>query len=125
VPCLVGKSPEGSRQPGGEIRTPLRVSHAPRLGAHKPSYLRFLLTFGDRWCPLLSAVCPSAATQHGPTAFRSRLVADACGALVLRDQGPDRLAGYGNAKHGVDRPSRWCHVPVTDEVEDGRLPAAA
>jgi hypothetical protein len=31
-----------------------------RLGAHKPSYLRFLLTFGDRWCPLLSAVRPSA-----------------------------------------------------------------
>ena len=34
-------------------------------------------------------------------------------------------AVHGNAKHSVDQPSRWCHVPVTDDVKDGRLRAAA
>jgi hypothetical protein len=34
--------------------------------------------------------------------FRSRSVADAFGAPVLRDQGPDRPAGHGKADQGLD-----------------------
>jgi hypothetical protein len=34
--------------------------------------------------------------QCGPGLIRSRLVADAFGAPVLRDRGPDRPAGHGN-----------------------------
>jgi hypothetical protein len=33
--------------------------------------------------------------------FQSRLVADACGAPVLRDQGPDRPAGHGKAERSL------------------------
>jgi hypothetical protein len=36
--------------------------------------------------------------------FRSRLVADASGAPVLRDQGSDRPAGHGKADHSGDAP---------------------
>jgi hypothetical protein len=34
--------------------------------------------------------------------FRFRPVADACGAPVLRDQGPDRPAGHGKADMSLD-----------------------
>jgi hypothetical protein len=61
----------------------------PRSGGTRPSDLRNRRTFGDRSCPLLSAVYRSAAdlarTDEG---LRSRPVADAFGALVLHDQGP-------------------------------------
>ena len=46
-------------------------------------------------------------------------------ACVVPLADPDQLAVHGSANHRVDQPSRWCHVPVTDDVEDGRLPAAA
>jgi hypothetical protein len=40
-------------------------------------------------------------------------------------QWPDQPAVHGNANHSVDQPSRWCHVPVTNDVKDRRLRAAA
>jgi hypothetical protein len=39
--------------------------------------------------------------QTGRHAFRSRPVADASGAPVLRDQGPDRPAGHSKADQSV------------------------
>jgi hypothetical protein len=41
-------------------------------------------------------------TQHR-LGFRSCPVADACGAPVLRDQGPDRPAGHGKADASLDQ----------------------
>jgi hypothetical protein len=43
--------------------------------------------------------------QCGPGLVRSRLVADAFGAPVLRDQGPDRPAGHGKADARLDQPT--------------------
>jgi hypothetical protein len=49
----------------------------------------------------MTVVVRVAQVACGPSAarwgFRSRLVADAFGAPVLRDQGPDRPAGHGKA----------------------------
>jgi hypothetical protein len=64
-----------------------RLRH-PRSEGCRSSDLRFRLTFGDRSCPLLSAVHPSAADPaRTEERFRPRRVADAFGAPVLRDQG--------------------------------------
>jgi hypothetical protein len=72
-----------------------------RSGGCRPSNLRFRRTFGDRSCPPLSTVCRSAADPARTKA--ARLVADACGARVLRDQGPDGPAGNGK----VDLPATY------------------
>jgi hypothetical protein len=68
------------------------------------SDLRLQHACGVRSCPLLSVVHRSAAdparTERG---FRSRPVADASGAPVLRDQRPDRPAEHGKADHSVGR----------------------
>jgi hypothetical protein len=59
----------------------------PRSGGHRSGHLRFL----RRPVSALACCCPRFTprmrTQHGPRG-RSRLVADASGAPVLRDQGP-------------------------------------
>ena len=52
------------------------------------SDLRFHLTFGDRWCPLLSVVHPSAADPARTDEIRFRLVSAASGASALRHRGP-------------------------------------
>jgi len=43
------------------------------------------------------------------------LVADISGALVLRDQGPDRPAGYGKADHSLQK-SDACTQDVLESV---------
>jgi hypothetical protein len=86
---LVGKSPEGSRQRGGRLKLHVACLRRLRSGAYRWSHLWVLGTFSDRSCPLLSAVRRSAADPaRTEWSFRSRLVADAFGAPVLRDQGP-------------------------------------
>ena len=49
----------------------------------------------------------------GPGGLRS-LVADAFGAPVLRDQGPDRPAGHGKDDAGVEQTSRLLVGLVVD-----------
>jgi hypothetical protein len=59
-----------------------------------------LVTVGGRSCP-----CGSQSA-HGPRAdrgVRSRTVADASGAPVLRDQGPIGPAGHGKDDAGIER----------------------
>jgi hypothetical protein len=55
--------------------------------------------------------------------FRFRPVADACGAPVLRDQSPDRLAGHGKTDPSLNANSLgwfgWLGV-VCDVVGVGR-----
>ncbi len=70
-----------------------RLLHT-RSRSHRPSYLGFLLTFGDRRCPLLSAVHPS-------TADPARTIGVAPG--LLQRSGPPR-PGTGSAnRHGRSR----------------------
>jgi len=71
--------------------------------------------------PWLTVVvrCPPPArgpdVAHRPSArlgvARSRPVADACGAPVLRDQRPDRPAGHGKAEQGLSRCPPPCQGP--------------
>ncbi len=53
------------------------------------------------WRPLVTADARARPLRHGPIAaqegFRSRPVADAIGAPVLRDQGSERPTGHGKA----------------------------
>jgi hypothetical protein len=92
---LVGKSPEGSRQRVGWTRTPRRLSPHARSEGRRSNHLQFLLTFGDRWCPLLSTLCLSGTDPARTDGVPSRLVADASGAPALRDQGSDRPTRQG------------------------------
>ena len=52
------------------------------------------------WRPLVTvrALGPWCGTDPARTEARSRPVADAGGAPVLRDQGPDQPAGHGTAE---------------------------
>jgi hypothetical protein len=60
-----------------------------------------VVTAGARCSPLpAGCVCPPCTGG-----LRSRSVADASGAPVLRDQGPDRPAGHGKADHSLDQVS--------------------
>jgi hypothetical protein len=87
--CLVDESPKGSRQWVGRLELHVACLRRLRPGAYRSSHLWVLGTFSDRSCPLLSAVRRSAADPaRTEWSFRSRLVADAFGAPVLRDQGP-------------------------------------
>jgi hypothetical protein len=64
-----------------------RLRHT-RSGGCRHTDLRFFCTFGTaraRRCPSFSSLL---RTQRGPRGLRSRPVAGACGAPVLRDQGP-------------------------------------
>jgi hypothetical protein len=63
--CIVGKSPEGSRQLDGETRTPRRRLPNLRPGGWRVRALRFLQTFGDRSCP---SGAGARRTQRGPRA---------------------------------------------------------
>jgi hypothetical protein len=54
---LVGKSPEGSRRPGGETRALARRLKGCLVAAALVGWPRFLSSSGDRWCPLSSATC--------------------------------------------------------------------
>jgi hypothetical protein len=70
---------------------------------------------------------PFREQSHEHRAFRSRPVADASGAPVLRDQGPDRPAGHGKADpsldhlHAVQGPHRaaCCDDPWTTLSDAG------
>jgi hypothetical protein len=86
--CLVGKP---RRRRGSWVGIlELHCAHLlhTRSGSCRSSDLRICLTFGDRCCPLLSAVHPSAAdparTEEG---FRSRVAEDRS-AEGVRDPGP-------------------------------------
>ena len=92
--CLVGKSPEGSRQ----SHTGTKIAHAvcwpvlswplpcPRAGRMpKGRLVPYPLIPGCRGA--------SRAQSREHRGFRSRLVADASGAPVLRDQGSEQHPG--------------------------------
>jgi len=57
-----------------------------------------------------------SACSHRVRRLRSRPVADACGAPVLRDQGPDRLVGHGR----IDPRPGYCEL---GKQLPARLPA--
>jgi hypothetical protein len=66
--------------------------------------VRCWLRHDRRVRPVLSGHCIVDKPQPQRVGvFRSRSVADACGAPVLRDQGPDRPAGHGKADHSFGR----------------------
>ena len=64
---------------------------------------------------LLIPGCRSASREQfrEHRGFRSHLVADASGAPVLRDQGPDRPAGHGKAD--------LCRRPTVSEESPNSL----
>jgi hypothetical protein len=83
-PASVARGRRPAAAKGGKTRALLRLS---------PPLLRVRRMCGDRSCLLLSTVRPSAAdpartSTTAPRRRLSRLVADAFGAPVLRDQGP-------------------------------------
>src|SRR4029453_15173122 len=55
---------------------------------------------------------PSREQSREHRGFQSRLVADACGAPVLRDQGTDRPAGPGKAELSLDQVCERIHWSV-------------
>jgi hypothetical protein len=60
----------------------------------------------------------------GPGLVRSRLVVDACDAPVLRDQGPDRLAGHARPMQTSNvRPGYWSGRLSVGRVALDRLDA--
>jgi hypothetical protein len=63
---LAAKSPEGSRQLGGETRIPRCPPSPFEVRGCRLSDLQVQRTSGDRSCPLLSVVCRPLRTQHGP-----------------------------------------------------------
>jgi hypothetical protein len=65
---LVGKSPEGSRQLGGETRTPAAAVVA---SVAVPTEREPPAESWDRCCPLLTAVVLTALVRHGPSADRA------------------------------------------------------
>jgi hypothetical protein len=63
-----------------------------------------LETVANRSDPM--ACGPNVDQSRSSRVSPSRLVADACGAPVLRDQGPDRPAGHGKADASSDTQGR-------------------
>ena len=88
----------------GRLELHCTLYSRPRSGLCEAVDLRLFRTLGDHRCPLLSIGSP-AGTDPARTGFRSRLVADAFGAPVLRDQGPIRPAGRGEADHAASSSS--------------------
>jgi hypothetical protein len=81
-----------------------RLPH-PRSEGHRSSELRFQRAHSVRSCPLLSMVHRSGADPaRTELEFRSRPVADAFGAPVLRDQGPIGRPGTARPIYAL-RPS--------------------
>ena len=79
---------------GWETRTLTRPSEVVPdggVGGLTCGSLTPVVTAGARCAPLPAG----SACSHRVRRLRSRLVADACGAPVLRDQGPERLVGHG------------------------------
>src|SRR5215211_7072697 len=63
---LVGKSPEGSRQPGGRLELRPASHNVACSSGCRPAHLRFLRTSRYRWCPLRSLVTDPACTEGVP-----------------------------------------------------------
>jgi hypothetical protein len=77
--------------------------------------------------PILYSLIPGgrgACREHG---FRSRPVADAIGAPVLRDQGPDRLAGHGKADQRLAQTASLSSISARHRelIQQGRGPACS
>jgi hypothetical protein len=93
--CCPSAAPTSPTRPSGpQSESPTRIIPAARVGG--PAACGFsgpLTTAGDRRCPGASRATRTPARTEGPI----RPVADASSAPVLRDQGPDRPAGHGNA----------------------------
>jgi hypothetical protein len=91
VPChhldhrLAGKTPKGSRQPGGETRTLIHPVPPPEVGRWSGADLRFVRTHRARSCPLISA---------GPRCSRVRRQRQP-GTPGVRRESPARIARVG------------------------------
>jgi hypothetical protein len=100
---------------GWETRTLTRPSEVVPggggVGGLTCGSLTPVVTAGAR-CPLPAG----SACSHRARRLRSRPVADACGAPVLRDQGPDRLVGHGR----IDPRPGYCEL---GKQLPARLPA--
>jgi hypothetical protein len=75
---------KGSRQLVGRLDLDVAAHIHMRSGGCRFIDLRFLRTSADRWCPLLSVVCRSAAHPARTAEVRPHLVVDASGAAVVR-----------------------------------------
>ena len=103
--CPVGKSPEGSRQPGGRLENPRPLSASSEVASYSWNDLRLLPTFSDRWCRCCPRFARQLRTSTDQRDLRPRPVADASGASGPPRPGTDRA---GRARQGRCLPG-WAH----------------
>jgi hypothetical protein len=111
---LVGKSSQGSRQPGGQSHTWPSLSGGP-IAASRLSGL-IPCSGGDRWCPLRSSTC-----RFRVPLAESRPIVDASGALLLdtraasigRQATADRCpVEPGGARQSLCDVAGWSKLPL-------------
>jgi hypothetical protein len=103
APALTSAGSAGAGRRRWDSNPPLGFSSGAGRRCEGPSTCRFILPVVTARARREPGVPGVTRTQHGPRPGPV-LVADASGAPVLRDQGPDRPAGHGKADASLDRP---------------------